>query len=131
MKPLPAIDDLNRPYWEGARAGELRVQQCLDCGALRFPPSRNCTRCLGEKTEWVRLSGKGTVWSWCVFHKRYLDGFEVPYNVVLVQLGEGPKLYSNLLDVDAAVLRVGMPVRARFVPVTDDVTLVEFEPDTE
>jgi len=130
-KLLPTIDDLNRPYWEGARVGELRMQRCRGCGALRFPPSRLCAECLSEESAWVVLSGKGTVWSYCVFHRAYFAGFEaeLPYNVVLVQLAEGPKLYSNLVGVPNERVRVGMPVRVRFERVTDEVTLVKFEPD--
>ncbi len=130
-KPLPTIDDINRPYWEGVRVGELRMQRCRACGALRFPPGRLCAECLGEESAWAALSGKGTVWSYCVFHRAYFAGFEaeLPYNVVLVQLAEGPKLYSNLVGVPNERIRIGMPVRARFERVTDEVTLVRFEPD--
>jgi uncharacterized OB-fold protein len=132
-KPLPTIDALNAEYWAGTRLGELRVQKCLDCGALAFPPSRHCSACLSERREWVRMSGRGTVWSFGVFHRMYFPSFapELPYTVVLVQLDEGPKLYSNLVGVRPEDIRIGMPVRAVFEPVTDAVTLVKFEPAGE
>lgn len=130
-KPLPKIDALNAPYWEGARLGELRVQRCLDCGTLSFPPSRHCAHCLGERKAWVATSGKGTVSTFGVFHRLYFPAFEaeLPYAVVLVKLDEGPRLYSNLVGVTNDAIRIGMRVRARFEPVTDAVTLVKFEPD--
>ena len=62
-KPLPTIDERNRPHWAGNAAGELRVQRCDDCGTLRFPASRWCPHCLSESTSWQTTSGKGQVWS--------------------------------------------------------------------
>lgn len=132
-KPLPAIDDLNRPYWDGAREGELRVQRCLDCGTLSFPAARHCAHCLGERKEWIRTGGRGTVRTFGVFHRLYFPSFEaeLPYNVVLVRLDEGPQLYANLVGVRNEDIRIGQRVRARFEPVTDAVTLVKFELDGE
>ena len=128
-KPLPRIDDLNRPHWEGAQAGELRVQRCLHCATPRYPPSRWCPKCLHDETEWVTTSGRGTVWSWCVFHRAYFKGFEpdLPYTVALIALEEGVRLYSNLIGVPDERLRVGLPVRAVFEPATSDVTLIKFQ----
>jgi len=130
-KPVPNIDDNNRPHWEGAREGKLNVQRCLSCGTHRYPPARWCFHCLSEETEWVTVSGKGTIWSWCVFHKAYFKGFEadIPYPVVLVELDEGPRLYSNLVGIPKEDIRIGMRVRAVFEPATPELTLVKFEED--
>jgi uncharacterized OB-fold protein len=130
-KPLPRIDERNKPHWDGNAAGELRVQRCDDCSTLRFPASRWCPNCLSEKASWHKVSGKGTVWSWCVFHRAYFKGFEpdLPYAVALIELDEGPKIYSNLVDVTRDKIRIGMRVRAVFEKATDDVTLVKFRED--
>lgn len=130
-KPLPRIDERNRPHWDGNRAGELRVQRCTDCGTQRFPASRFCPGCLGENATWVATTGKGEVWSWCVFHRAYFKGFEseLPYVVVLVKLDEGVRVYSNLIDVPRDKLRIGMRVRAAFEPATEEITLVKFRED--
>ena len=129
-KPLPKIDDSNRPHWEGARAGALRIQRCTDCGTLRYPPSRYCASCLSEKSDWPAMSGRGEVWSHCTFHRAYFKGFEpdMPYTVVLVKLDEGPFLYSNLAGVRREDVRIGMRVHAVYDAITDDVTLVKFAP---
>lgn len=129
LKPVPKIDDANRPHWEGAKAGALRVQRCTSCGKLRYPPARWCDACREEGAEWVTLSGRGTVWSWCVFHRAYFKGFEeeLPYPVVLIELEEGPFLYSNLVGVPPERIRIGMPVRAVFEMATDELTLIKFE----
>ena len=130
-KPLPKIDERTRPHWEGNAVHELRVQRCDDCGTMRFPASRWCAHCLGEKTSWQKVSGKGKVWSWCMFHRAYFKGFEsdVPYPVALVELEEGPKMYSNLVGIPRDKIKIGMRVRAVFDKVTNDVTLVKFEED--
>src|SRR3712207_1688011 len=106
-KPLPRIDERNRPHWEGARAGEVRLQRCLHCGTLRYSASRWCPQCLGDETEWVATNGKGKVWSWCAFHKAYFKGFasEVPYGGAIVKREEGVKVYSSLVDVPKEKIR--------------------------
>jgi len=129
-KPLPRLDDTNRPFWDGARRSELLLQRCLDCGAYRFPAARACVRCHGARSDWVATSGRGKVESFCVFHKGYFPGFEaeLPYNVVVVALDEGVKLFSNLVGIANDAIKIGMAVEAWFEPATDTVKLVKFKP---
>lgn len=131
LKPLPKIDERNRAHWNGAREGRLMIQACDSCAALRYPFSSLCPKCQSTGSSWKEVSGKGQVWSWCVFHRVYFKGFEgeMPYNVVLVKLDEGPRIYSNIIGVDKDKLRIGMRVRAVFDKATDEVTLVKFEED--
>jgi uncharacterized OB-fold protein len=126
--PLPVLDDANAPFWEAARRGERRVQRCLDCGAHRFPAGHWCPACRGERTEWARVSGRGTVDSFCVFHKPYFPGLDAPYNVAVVTLEEGARLFSNVVGVADGRIAVGMAVVATFDAVTPEVTLVRFRP---
>lgn len=129
-KPLPLIDAQSRPYWEAAHRHELRLPKCDDCGTLRIQFERWCPRCGSEKSTWARLSGRGTVWSHCTFHRKYFPEFEadLPYGVALVQLEEGPKLITNLVGVKHDEVRIGMPVEVFFDDVTPEVTLVKFRP---
>jgi uncharacterized OB-fold protein len=131
LKPLPRIDALNRPFWEAAQRDELALQRCTVCGTSRYPPNRWCPACRSDASEWVAISGKGVVWSFCVFHKVYFEGFaaEAPYAVVLVELDEGVRVYSNLVDVPREKVRIGMRVRAVYEKVADAVTLVKFAED--
>jgi uncharacterized OB-fold protein len=130
LKPLPPVTNLNRPYWDGLRDGVLRMQRCASCSLVRYPPAPVCPRCWSEEHEWAELSGRGTVSSWVVFHQAYLRGYEdeVPFNVAEVTLEEGPRLITNLVDVDLDDIRAGMPVEVVFDPVTDEVTLAKFRP---
>src|SRR5581483_890442 len=99
-KPLPAITEDGAPWWDGCRQGELRAQRCGACGHLRWPPSVLCPACLAEGGEWVRLSGRGTVWSFIVVHRPQHPAFfgDVPYNVAVVELEEGPRLHANVVE---------------------------------
>ena len=129
-KPIPAITPDMRPFYEGAARRELRVQRCRGCGALRFPARALCSNCLSSDAEWVPVSGRGEIYSFNVMHQVYHPGFaaEVPYAVVLVKLEEGPKMVSNVVGIDAHAVRIGMPVRVVFEPLSDEITLPKFTP---
>lgn len=130
LKPLPPLTNLNRPYWDGLRERQLRMQQCSGCRLIWYPPSPLCPNCWSTQIEWVPLSGRGTVNSWVVFHQAYLKGFdgEVPFNVAEVTLAEGPRLMTNLVGVANDEIEIGMPVEIVFDPVTDEITLAKFQP---
>lgn len=128
-KPLPAIDVWSRPFWDGTRAGELRMQRCADCNTLFFPPGPVCPNCQSRSLEWQRLSGRGEIVSWVVFHQLYFKGFaeDLPYNVTLVRLEEGPLMYTNVVGVPNDQLAIGMKLEATFDPATDDITIPRFK----
>jgi uncharacterized OB-fold protein len=129
-KPLPAISSLNKPYWDGLKNRELRLQRCDECGAIWYPPSPLCPACWSRKFTWTRLSGRGRVSSWVVFHQSYFRGYDdaLPYNVAEVQLDEGPRLLTNLIGVANDHIRAGMPVEVVFDDVTPEITLAKFKP---
>lgn len=127
-KPLPRITPENRRFWEATKRHELRLQRCADCGRFRYPPAPVCPDCLGERAEWTRVSGRATVTTFVVYHKLYFASFaaDIPYNVVQVQLDEGPRLTANLVGVPNDEITVGMAVEVVFDDVTPDVTLPRF-----
>lgn len=127
-KPLPRVTADNRAFWDATKRHELRLQRCGSCGRFRYPPAPVCPACLSETAEWARVSGRGTVTTFIVMHKVYFPGFagDVPYNVVQVELEEGPRLTANLIDVPNDQLRVGMAVEAVFDDVTPEITLPRF-----
>jgi len=129
-KPLPRPTEDSAPFWEAAVRGELRMQRCGDCGHVRFPPALLCGRCLSANAEWVKLSGRGTVFSWIVIHQSQHPAFnaDVPYNVAIIELEEGPRLHTNVVGCQNAELHIGMPVEVVFEKVNDDTALVKFRP---
>lgn len=129
-KPLPTITDENRPFWEGCKQGKLQLQQCGECGHIRYPISHVCPDCLSYEFAWKPLSGRGTVFSYIVFHQLYNKAFaeDLPYNVALVQLAEGPRMYSNVVGVANDAVKIGDPVEVVFDAVTPEVTIPKFRP---
>lgn len=130
-RPLPEIGDDNRPFWEACARGTLSLQRCGECRRVRYPISPACPRCGGPAFEWTPVSGRGRVFSYAIFHQVYHRGFQtaVPYNVALVQLDEGPFMFSNVVGIPNEALRCDLPVRVVFERVTDEVTLPRFRPE--
>jgi uncharacterized OB-fold protein len=133
-RPLPLPDDDSALYWAAAARGELAMQRCAACRAFRFPPRAGCARCGSDRSEWVPVSGQGTVASFVVVHPPVLPAFAecVPFAIVLVELAEDPQLrvVGNLSDVAPADVRIGMPVAVAFEPLEEDVVLPQWRPAT-
>jgi uncharacterized protein len=117
----PTVNDLNRPFWDGCAVGELRLQACTPCGHVRYPISEICPRCLSPEFRWHVMSGHGEIVSWVMFQHAYNPAWAtlVPYNVVLVQLPEGPRLFGNVEPLASADLNVGAQVRVAFAVAPD------------
>lgn len=98
--PEHEITPLSQPYWDGLKAGELRFQHCKNCGNCWLPARESCPRCLAAGPEWRASSGRGKILSWVVYHTAYHDAFKdrIPYDVTLVELEEGPRLLTNIVN---------------------------------
>ena len=128
-KPIPEPDEPSRPFFDAAMAGKLVLMRCTACGAHRLPSRQHCDRCLSTDLEWVTASGRGTVRTFGVMHQRYHPGFndDIPYNVTVVELEEGPRLPTNLVGISNDQIRVGMPVLVDWERY-EDVALPKFRP---
>lgn len=132
-KPLPAITEQSKPFWDAAKAGRLLLPRCDHCSAFHTYFEPWCSHCGREGVHWENLTGRGRIWANCRFHKAYFPGFEteLPYNVAIVELDEGPRMVTNIVDLPTGALDefpIGMEVEAAFTPVTGEVTLVRFRP---
>jgi uncharacterized protein len=135
--PPPPVSDVLRPvvsrdtafFWVGTAAGELRIQRCGGCGALRHPPGPVCPGCGAASPEYVVAAGTGEVYSYVVQHHPPVPGKSLPIVVALVQLTEGVRMVGELLDVGPERVRIGLPVRAAFVRVDDTLTLPAWRED--
>jgi uncharacterized OB-fold protein len=129
-KPLPAIDDLTRPFWHAAALHRLVIQHCQECNYFNHPPRPLCDACLSQHLEFVPVSGRGTVYSYTVMHQPNIAGFEkeVPYINVLVELDEQPRLFmvSYLPISEREKIRIGGRVEVTFEKIDDEVTLPQF-----
>jgi uncharacterized protein len=129
-KPLPHLDEESRPFWEALQRHELYIQKCRDCGDLRYHPRALCTNCLSSRTEWVRCKGAGKIYTFTVTNQNQAAGFRdsLPYVMAWVDLDEGLKMLTNIVDCPPQEVKIGMPVEAVFEDVTPEVTLVKFRP---
>jgi uncharacterized protein len=127
-KPLPRKRPIDEPYWDGAKEGVLRIQQCQDCQTWFFPPSEFCPEDLSHNWEWKEASGKGTIWTRIFMHQMYYRAFadDIPYNVVWVKLDEGPMITSCVVGSPNEEIEVDRRVEVVFDAVTDDVVLPKF-----
>lgn len=129
-KPLPHIDEESRSFWEALQRHELYIQKCRDCGDLRYHPRALCTNCLSSRTEWVRSKERGKIYTFTVTNQNQAAGFResLPYVMAWVELDEGVKMLTNIVDCPPQEVKIGMPVEAVFEDVTPEVTLVKFRP---
>jgi uncharacterized protein len=126
----PPISPDTEFFWAGTQAGELRIQRCGGCGALRHPPGPACLSCgsIG-KAEYQVAAGTGTVYSYVVHRHPPVPGKQLPIAIALVELTEGVRMLGELTGVDPADVTIGMPVRVRFRRVDDDLVLPDWRPD--
>lgn len=129
-KPLPIPDEDTQPYFDACKRGELMLQRCDDCKTLRFEPENICPKCLSDRFTWERLSGNGTVYTFSVVHHAYYSGFknELPYVIAVVELAEGPRMLTNIIDCKPEQVKIGMPVKVTFKKCSEELTLPYFAP---
>ena len=111
-------------FWDGTAAGELRIQRCNACGALRFPPGPTCPSAAAFDRGHVVASGTGTVFSYVVHRHPPVPGKELPIVIALVDLDEGVRMVGEVVDVaEASEIEIGMRLRVDFRRVDDELTL--------
>jgi uncharacterized OB-fold protein len=110
-------------FWDGTAAGELRIQTCNACGALRFPPGPACSECGVLDRGHVVASGRGTVFSYVVHRHPPVPGRELPILIALVDLEEGVRMVGELVGTEPGDVEIGMPVTVDYRRVDDDLTL--------
>ena len=128
-KPLPIVTAENRPYWEGCRQGKLLLQHCQQCQQYQFYPRLYCMQCGSDKLQWAEASGRGRIYSYTIIHRNKTPEFvqDVPYNVAIIQLDEGPRMMANIVGSDNSQLGVELPVTVVFDPVTDEISVPRFK----
>jgi uncharacterized OB-fold protein len=115
-------------FWEGVRLGELRIQSCADCGALRHPPGPLCPACRSANRSFVVASGEGTVYSYVVHHHPPVPGRDTPFVVAVVELPEGVRIVGNVVDCPPEAVGIGMSVRVIYRAMDDELTLPLWAP---
>ncbi len=114
---MAGVDQLNQVYFDGVAEGQLRIQQCGDCGAHQFYPRVVCKHCGSEHSHWIVASGQGKVSSYSVVRRGVSADFSAPYIVALITLEEGVTMMSHVVDVEPDQVASGMAVTVAFRPV--------------
>ncbi|MBN8873576.1 MAG: Zn-ribbon domain-containing OB-fold protein [Rhodospirillales bacterium] len=128
-RALPQPTPETQHFWEGTKAGELRLQRCDACAKVYFPPRPFCPGCASRQVSVFKASGKGVLYSY-VIHHRPVPGFKPPYAIAVVQLEEGPRMMTNIVECAQTpeALQLDMPVEVVFEAQTDTITLPLFRP---
>lgn len=126
--PLPVRRGRAEEFYKFCKQHELRFQRCTDCRTWRHIPRDMCAHCGSFKWEWARSSGKGKVFSWTTAHQPMLPPFAnfIPYSAVVIELEEGVRMVSWLVNVKPDELALDLPVEVVFDDVTPEVTLPKF-----
>ena len=126
-RPQPTPE--TQHFWDGTKAGELRLQRCDACAKVYFPPRPFCPGCASRAVTVFPASGKGTLYSY-VIHHRKVPGFTPPYAIAVVQLDEGPRMMSNIVDCPQTpeALELDMKLEVTFEKLDDEITLPFFRP---
>ena len=127
-KPLPRPDVDSKPFWDSCKAQAMALQQCASCGRFRYPPRLVCPHCLSEEARWTPVSGRGQVYLSLVMYRSYGPAWEgdVPYNLAMVELDEGVRLWSNVVGCPPEEVQIGDRVEVVYDAVTPEVTLPRF-----
>ncbi len=130
-RPVPVPTNISKPFWDAAREGRLLLQRCRRCGTWQYYPRPVCMRCISRDLEWREASGRGVVHSFTIT-RLPADGFQgrEPYVIASIQLPEGTRMMTHIVNCPIEDVKIGMPVRATFEKLTDEISLVQFEPDS-
>jgi uncharacterized OB-fold protein len=132
-RPIPQpITPEAKPYWDGLKEGKLMLPKCEDCGKPFFYPRVLCPACSSRRIGWMQASGKGKLYSFEIAYQNFNPAYKIkpPYIFAMVELAEGPRMVSNLINIDPdpKVVKCDMPVEVVFEKLTDELTVPLFQP---
>ena len=131
IRPLPALEPRTEAFWRACHAGRLEFTHCVPCNFFIHPSRPICPRCRGRTLDTAPVSGRARLHSYTVNHQAWYPGQDVPYVIGLVELVEQPglRLMTNVINCPIERVRIDMPLRVVFEPVSDAVSLPLFEPE--
>jgi len=130
QRALPQPTPETRHFWDGCRAGELRLQRCRVCGGSYFPPRPFCPKCASRDVEVYAASGRASLYSYVINHRPRPDMGDAPHAIAVVTLEEGPRMMTNITGCPQTpeALELDMPLEVVFEKQTDEITLPLFKP---
>lgn len=129
-KPLPRPNPDSRPFWDACRKHKFQFQKCAQCGSMRWPPAFICPHCHSGEYRWVEVSGRGKIYTYAVIHRAYRPEFadDLPYVTAIIELEEGVRMLSNIIECDPARLACDMDVELVWDDITGEFSLPKFKP---
>jgi uncharacterized protein len=129
--PAPVVLPETTEFWAATAMGRLLLRHCDDCGSVIWYPRPLCPDCGSLNTSWVEASGRGTVYTFTVVHRSQVPGYRdaLPYVVAYVELAEGPRVLTNIVDCEPDQVAIGMPVQVVFHDTGQSSAVFRFRPD--
>jgi uncharacterized OB-fold protein len=129
--PAPMVTQANAEFWAATAEGRFQLQRCNECDTVLWFPRRHCPSCWTENVSTFDATGKGEIYSFTIIRKgamAYKDSG--PFVVAYVELAEGPRVMTNIVDCDVETVAVGMPVEVVFHDTGEGNALYRFRPAT-
>ena len=128
-KPLPLATPTSAPFWNGLKDGVVRLQRCGTCQSWVFYPRNRCPVCLSDALQWRDVSGRGTLYTYTIARQPTSPHFadEVPQLLAVVELDEGVRVTTTLVNIAPDAIKIGMRVKPYFDHISDDVTLLRYQ----
>jgi uncharacterized OB-fold protein len=129
-RDLPTIEDESRPFWDAAHEGRFLIARCRSCGKAHHYPRPFCPFCWSEDVVWEDSCGVATLYTYSVVYANDLPPFSdrLPYVAAVVDLDEGPRVMTNIVDCDPSELRIGMKLKVAYRELTPEITAPVFRP---
>ena len=129
-KPLPVPSKWSQPFWDRTKQHKLFLKKCTECGNIDHPPYLYCTECSAEEHEWIEASGRGTLYAFTTTLLGAPLPFtdDIPYTIAMVDLTEGPRMLTTIVEARPEELEIGMEVEVVFDDITEEITLPRFRP---
>ena len=130
VKPIPRPSPTTRPFWDGLNERKVQIQRCDGCDSWVFYPRTRCPSCLSDLLIWREVSGQGVLYTYTLARQPTAPHFadETPQQLAVVELDEGVRMTSTLVNVEPSDIVIGMRLQPYFDQVTDDVTLLRYQP---
>ena len=127
--PAPTVTQANAAFWAATAEGRFQLQRCNECDTVLWFPRRHCPSCWTENVSTFDASGKGVVYSFTVIRKGAMAYKESgPFVIAYVELAEGPRVMTNIVDCNVETVKVGMPVEVVWYDTGQGNALYRFRP---
>jgi len=129
-KPIPQIQPWTEEFWKATKQHKLVIQECQECKARIFYPKKVCPECWSADLGWMEASGKGKVHTFTVMMDMVEPRFweDLPYVLAMVDLDEGIRMMTRIVDCDPESVQIDMAVEVVFQDITDECALPFFKP---